>query len=140
MLIVVKTEDSDIIDTTSVSTSKFTVDELYDNTINLCKKKYLLFWDNWKITYSYRQNHHIIMEGIPYSFIIPRGELGGKSVWDVRFVEKSDIVVVTLSLLVSPYISWSLMHEETMSKYLFPQVAVYLFENIGIDVKDDSIA
>lgn len=134
-----KTEESGILESTSVCTSNYTIEELYDNTMKLCKKKHLLFLDNWKITYSHRPNHHIVMEGIPYSFIVPRGQLGGKSIWDVRFVQKSDFVEVTLSLLVSPYLSWSLMHEESMSKYLFLQVASYLFENIGIDVEDDEI-
>ncbi|MBN2335862.1 hypothetical protein JXL21_09910 [Candidatus Bathyarchaeota archaeon] len=131
-MINVRTEDSNIIDSTSVSVSNLTIDELYDNTIKLCKKKYLFFWDNWKITYAYRQNHHIMMEGIPFSFIFPRGNLWDRSIWDVRFVQKPDKVEVTLSLLPSLRVSWFPIKEETIAKYLFPQVASYLFNNIGV--------
>ena len=136
-MINVRTEDSNIIDSKSVSVSNLSIDELYNNTLKLCKKKYLLFWDNWKITYSFRPNHHIMMEGIPYSFIFPRGNLWDKSIWDVLFIQKSDKVEVTVSLLPSIRVSWFPIKEEEIAKQLFPKIASYLFINIGIDVKKD---
>lgn len=135
ILIIVGIDDTDIITSTTISLPNANIEEIYQKTINLCRKKYLLFWDNWKITYSLKP-YHILLKGIPYAFPFPRAEISDSSKWEIIFSQNTNQVHVKFSLIKRDKPFWGLS-EDPIAFHMYPQIALYLIRGIGVEVTDD---